>query len=282
MTNYQTAWPIYRALGWTGTVPLRPGTKLPPPVGFTGNEGREPSADECAAFEHSRYRGTTQLALRMPDIVIGTDIDGYDGRTGLLTMAEGARRWDALPDGPWSSARADGSGIRFFRVPASAVIVSDIKFAELNLGHVEVIRRVHRYAVVWPSIHPKTGTLYTWRGTAGPDVPPAVEDLPELPAAWLAGLDATPPKAVRAAHRPACQPWRARRDRREDPRRPGRREEHDVELGAYRLFQRVRDGQLTTAAAEGMLLDAGTAIHLPSAEIRATVASARRGVLGGG
>jgi len=50
---------------------------------------------------------------------------------------------------------------------------------------------------------------------------------------------------------------------------------------AYRMFEKVRAGVLSDTAAEGMLLDAARAIHLPEGEARGTVASARRGVLGG-
>ena len=48
-----------------------------------------------------------------------------------------------------------------------------------------------------------------------------------------------------------------------------------------RLFEKVRAGVLSDTAAEGLLLDAARAIHLPEGEARGTVASARRGVLGG-
>jgi hypothetical protein len=51
---------------------------------------------------------------------------------------------------------------------------------------------------VWPSIHPRTGTRYTWRNTAGPDVPPRVDELPELPATWLEGLTGTGRERERA------------------------------------------------------------------------------------
>ena len=50
---------------------------------------------------------------------------------------------------------------------------------------------------------------------------------------------------------------------------------------ASRLFEKSRAGVLSVAAAENMLLDAARAIHLPEGEARGTVASARRGVLGG-
>lgn len=200
MTTYQHVWPLYRRLKWTGVLPLRAGTKYPPPDGFTGWDGVDASAADCAEFDQlDRYRGTPQTALRMPASVVGLDVDGYDGRTGGATIAEAARREGALPDGPWSSARDDGvSGIRFFRVPDGSVLVSNLAFPDLHLGHVEVIQRHHRYAAVWPSIHPKTGTPYAWRGTGGPDVPPAVDDLPELPASWLAALAGTGRRSERA------------------------------------------------------------------------------------
>lgn len=50
----------------------------------------------------------------------------------------------------------------------------------LNPG-VELLRRSHRYAVVWPSVHPSSG-VYRWYNAAGEEiVPPSVEELPELP-----------------------------------------------------------------------------------------------------
>ena len=48
-----------------------------------------------------------------------------------------------------------------------------------------------------------------------------------------------------------------------------------------RLFEKVRAGALSDRSAEALLLDAARAIHLPEGEARGTVASARRGVLGG-
>lgn len=200
MTVYQDVWPACRRLGWLGVLPLRSGTKYPPPDGFTGWDGIDPSAADCAEFDQlDQFRGTRQTALRMPAVVIGLDVDAYDGRTGGDTIAEASRRGGSLPDGPWSSARDDGvSGIRFFRVPDGTVLVSNVAFPELRIGHVEVIQRHHRYAVVWPSVHPKTGAEYTWRGTSGPGIPPSVDDLPSLPETWLAALAGTARAGERA------------------------------------------------------------------------------------
>lgn len=50
---------------------------------------------------------------------------------------------------------------------------------------------------------------------------------------------------------------------------------------ACRLSDRVRDGRLDRDTAAAILLDAGRVVGLPDAEIRATIASAQRMVLGG-
>lgn len=71
-------------------------------------------------------------------------------------------------------------------------------FPELGLGHVEVLQPGHRYAVVAPSINGQTGQVYRWYAPDGTemDVPPAVEDLPELPARWVEELRVKPHKGV--------------------------------------------------------------------------------------
>lgn len=200
MSTYQDTWPLARRRGWPGALPMQAGTKWPPPNGFTGWDGIDPSAADCAEFDQfDRYRGTWQTALRMPSTVAGVDTDAYDGRTGAATITEAIRRWGPLPDGPWSSARDDGvSGIRFYLVPDGTVLVPNLGFPELRLGHVEIIQRHHRYALVWPSIHPKTRAPYTWRDTDGPGIPPAVNDLPALPEAWLLALAGTGRRGERA------------------------------------------------------------------------------------
>lgn len=49
---------------------------------------------------------------------------------------------------------------------------------------------------------------------------------------------------------------------------------------AWRMWQKVRVGQVSDPAAVGMLLDAAAAVGLGEGEARATIASARRAVLG--
>jgi hypothetical protein len=258
---YAEAWPVYRALGWHGTIPLPAGRKYPPPTDTTGWHAPMPSGADCQAWAdepplpgHHDYRGTTQLALRLPDTVIGIDVDAYGTKVGGQTIAEAIRRWGPLPDGPWSSARPDGvSGIRFYRVPAATVLATVIKFEGIEddqrLGGVEVIQHHHRYAVVWPSIHP-SGLPYGWRGTDGPGLAPHLDDLPPLPDTWLDGLRAASMRADRQGSRAEanellrrmpdgdCPTMRAQVERTVDELRSGRASRHDAALtGVLRVIR---------------------------------------------
>lgn len=145
---------LYRAAGWRGTLPLPYGRKTPPPDGFTGAAGAWPSeADVHAWIEDDRPRN---IALRLPPGVIGLDIDAYDGRPGAETLAALERKLGRLPPTWRSSSRDDDphSGIRFYRVPEG------VTGMWAGPG-IDVIRYAHRYAVVWPSVHP-SGRVYRW------------------------------------------------------------------------------------------------------------------------
>jgi hypothetical protein len=192
--TYADAYNTYLASGLGGPLPLRPGTKWPPPTGWTGWDGDYPSAADCAewATEHHDYRDTTQLGLRLASTVIAIDVDAYDGKRGADTMREALLRWGALPPGPWSTAREDGrSAIRPFRVPDGAVLAGKLALtlpSGEEVSDVEIIQAHHRYMLCAPSIHPKTGARYRWYNTAGPDTPPNLADLPELPQGWIDAL----------------------------------------------------------------------------------------------
>ena len=227
--NYETAHGLYRKAGWSGVLPLPAGTKWPPPDGFTGWHGADPSGADSHAWATEEpvrvpgrkpepdYRDTPQLALRMPDTVIGIDVDHYGVKRGLDTMREAVGRWGQLPAGPHSSARGDGpSGIWFFRVPKGMAFKSLIKFPDagpidlktgrpLGLGSVEIIQRHHRYAVAWPSLNPDAGDApYHWYGKPeaaplGEIWIPRVQDLPPLPDGWLEALAGSDEPGVAAA-----------------------------------------------------------------------------------
>jgi hypothetical protein len=44
MTPYKTGAPFYVQAGWTGIIPLPPKKKNAPPTGYTGWNGKDPSA----------------------------------------------------------------------------------------------------------------------------------------------------------------------------------------------------------------------------------------------
>lgn len=129
------------------------------------------------------------IALRLPANVIGIDIDLYGGKAGADTLALAEEKWGELPPTWTSTSRLDGSGIRYFLVPEG------LKWRDVGPG-IETIKWYHRYAIVWPSIHDKTGKRYYWirpdgssTGIASGEVEfPDIAELPMLPAKWVAGL----------------------------------------------------------------------------------------------
>ena len=159
----------YRDQGWS-PVPLPYGQKWPPPKGYTGANHLVPNHRDYARWERSREWGN--LALVMPEGVIGYDVDVYHG--GHLP--------DDLPVTVRSTSRDDGSGISLFRVAADVKLRGDD-------GHgVEIIQNHHRYAVAWPSVHPD-GPRYRWLWPNDRRAEiPAVDELPELPKVHLKRL----------------------------------------------------------------------------------------------
>lgn len=172
----------YRAKGWLGTIRLPHREKHPPPTGFTGYGGADPTPTQVAQWR--RRRGN--IGLRLPETVIGIDVDAYGDKNGGDTLAAKVAELGELPPTWRSTSRHDDpvSGIRFYRVPAGR------QWADELGPNVEIIHRGHRYAVVAPSIHPEDRE-YLWFDETGEltfDVP-TVAELPQLPAAWVADLD---------------------------------------------------------------------------------------------
>lgn len=170
----------YQQAGWP-VLPLAPGSKGPPPDGYTGRTGVDASGADVWAWTEDRPEAN--IALRMPPGVLGIDVDHYGDKHGLDTLTELVDECGPLPPTPWSSARDDGaSGIRYFRVPDGYQSIG-------RLDGIEFIQRHHRYAVAPPSAHPE-GKVYRWfhaDGT-GRDAVPCLDELPELPQAWLSRL----------------------------------------------------------------------------------------------
>ena len=190
--GYGDAAQAYWDKGWRGVLPLKRTTKWPPPKGFTGYQGKDPSFADI--LQWSELYPTGNVCLRLPDGVIGIDVDAYGVKTGAAAFAEAVKRWGPLPDGPQSSSRDDDlvSGLRLFRVPPGTLLEDVIVFPDMSIGDIEVIQRHHRYVACWPSIHPE-GRGYWWRNSAGQLLGiPGLDDIPDLPQTWLDGLKLTP------------------------------------------------------------------------------------------
>ena len=229
---YAAAYPVYRDRGWA-PIKLRAATKWPPPAGFTGRGGVDPSGADCHAWAEEEPDGN--IAIPLYADVIGIDVDDYDGKNGAKTLAEAEKRWGKLPYSPRSTSRDDGvSGIRLYRIPPGVELVDKIKFPELGLGGIEICQRHHRYVVGWPSVHDTTGAAYQWLGIDDTplDGPPHYPGgIPELPAAWVEGLTKPvhngadlgadePPSTTSAKRSPKANPpagWRGNSARRSSP-----------------------------------------------------------------
>lgn len=178
----------YATRGW-GPIPLPAAAKHPPPEGWTGYFMPYASGADIAEW-CGNGRGGGNIGLRLGD-VLGIDVDAYGDKAGASTLAEAEARLGPLPATWVSTSRDDGvSGIRLYRVADAR----SRAWADKVGPGIELLHHGHRYAVVAPSLHPEGGRRYVWidpagvRGVSGP----AVSDLPLLPAAWVAELDAGP------------------------------------------------------------------------------------------
>jgi hypothetical protein len=172
----------YFKAGWP-PIPLPAGQKSPPPEGLTGRDGVDLTAEQIDALA---WDGN--IGVRMPLLVIGLDVDAYHG--GLDTLHHLEERLGPLPK-TWisHSNRDDGSGIRPYIVPAGYEWVH-------SLPGIEIIQRHHRYAAVAPSIHPERREYGWWNQEEEAALPagevPHVDDLPDLPLAWIVELSRDP------------------------------------------------------------------------------------------
>lgn len=197
----------YLKLGW---LPIPVAGKAYPEPGTTGKKGTVTAASAKALIDKRRKRN---IALRHDGTTMALDVDGtdHDGKRGDRTLSKLSKPKNLGPlPATWSStARGDDSPTRqaFYRVPAGLKLISDLtdpleaalgrKLAKDEHADVEVIHHDHRYSVVAPSVHPDTGAVYQWYDPSGrpSDYPPHVDELPMLPARWVAALSLTPYEA---------------------------------------------------------------------------------------
>lgn len=166
--------------GW-GPIPLPTGKKAQPPEGFTGQKHPRPSYADWYTEYSDNPAAWGNLGVRVPDGVVGVDVDAYDGKNGAAT-------WDLIghdypPTVRLSSRFIPGkydsvSGIRFYRLPDS------IDQSELWGAHdgIEILRFGHRYAVAPGSLHPEGTTYQVFDEAARAflDLLPPIDTLPEL------------------------------------------------------------------------------------------------------
>jgi hypothetical protein len=176
----------YRKKGYT-VLPLPENAKASPPGGFTGHHSDTPDTAQYEQWKRRFPRGNT--AFRPDDGLIGFDIDTY---TSGEKVKDGRSTWDDLcaqhgqpPATVISTARDPNvSGIRWYRTPKG------LKWPGKLGEAIEIVQHVHRYAVVWPSIHPSTRTRYQWYAAdlTQIDGPPAPAAFAELPETWVRAL----------------------------------------------------------------------------------------------
>ncbi|WP_063042209.1 bifunctional DNA primase/polymerase [Nocardia grenadensis] len=198
--GFADAAPLYWNHSWRGVLLLPTGQKFPPPKDTTGYKGYFPSWPDIQAWAEENPQGN--IGLRLPNTVIGLDVDHYKDKKGGDTLAEAERRWGPLPATVRSTSRIDGiSGIRLFRIEAGTELETMVRFPELKLGDIEVVQFFHRYTVVWPSMHSETGRVYRWLTADGNPTTeiPRPGSLPMLPATWVEGLKRTPAAEITAS-----------------------------------------------------------------------------------
>jgi P4 family phage/plasmid primase-like protien len=190
--NPFAAAPAYREKGWEGTVPVAYEGKTLLVKSFTGRQGKWPTDEQVArriAKGEANGGKLENIALRLPAGIVGVDVDDYGEKKGAQSLRELEAEYGELPETARSSARGfDGAGgIRLFRLPAEH---AGAELAGAPADGIEIIQFHHRYAIVWPSVHPKTKTRYEWESGEIPELRGSggSGDLAELPVAWVTSL----------------------------------------------------------------------------------------------
>lgn len=173
MSTYPEASRLYRGLEWQAVAP----SKLPPNSKQPAREvrnvfGRGNTATQEQMDGWERDFPDRNCLLKMNQGVIGVDIDHYWKKStsgawlrkrGYDHISLAVSRYGDLPPTHSSTSRGKDqpSRILFYQVDKG------VEFNPAPFEDVEVIQNHHRYAVVWPSIHPETGGQYHWYDPQG-------------------------------------------------------------------------------------------------------------------
>lgn len=229
-TPYASAAWQYRMAGYAGVIPIGrgPAQKAPPPTGFTGWAGIDPSGADVQTWCDGS-QGGRNIAWHLPYGWVAVDVDAY--HRGAESLAKLVDKIGApLPPTWTSTARGAGSVSRhyFFR----AAVPEGRTWRDHPGDGIDMLHVGHRYAMIWPSVNPETGTEVTWYDPDG-EVYEGVPDpagFTVLPDDWTAELsqEGTPLEGVGATDRvtagalermrpgPACPRVTAQLDRERD------------------------------------------------------------------
>ena len=126
---------------------------------------------------------TAHTALRAEGW-LGIDVDCYNGKTGDLQLHELEAELGPLPRTISSTSRGQESESRIYLYR----VEQDVPRRSKAAPDIEIVHKFHRYAVVFPSVHPDTRQQYQWYGFDGESLsdegPPLIAELPLLPATW--------------------------------------------------------------------------------------------------
>ncbi|WP_288801549.1 bifunctional DNA primase/polymerase [uncultured Corynebacterium sp.] len=169
-------------------LPLPENEKYPPAKNTTGNI---PALTKNQTLDVWQGRSeTSNLAVRLPETLVGLDVDAHEGKTGAETLAALEARLGKLPETYTLSRHGADAASRhyYFAVPRN------IKFNGQAGQNIEVIQATHRYGTAWPS--EVDGQAYEWFSPSGSRIDlkdlPHVSEFPALPGAWLDELTKCP------------------------------------------------------------------------------------------
>ena len=175
--RFAQAAPLYAELDYV-SLPVRGKTLLVKgATGYDGHVTPEMVQGWCSEFRYA------DIALRAEGW-LGIDIDDHDGKKGGAQLAELEDRLGPLPATYSSTSRGRFSNSRIYLYR----VQQDTGRRSTAAKHIDVIHKFHRYMVVFPSTHPRTGEMYHWYGPDGElrsfDGPPPPSELPFLPPSW--------------------------------------------------------------------------------------------------
>lgn len=233
--------------GWQ-VLPLR--GKVP----LTAHGVRDASADLDRVRAWWPPGAQHNIGARVPGGLVVLDIDPQNGGT-LDTLAAAAG--DELPDTlTVHSGRGTGGRHLYFRHPGG-------RLTSTRLPEGIDVKTSTGYCVMPPSLHPATGQPYWWHDAAPARLPQLLEQLLRVPTAPRPAttLPAGASLDAKAAHLVEYV---------------GRLPEGKRNAGLYWAACRAHDESQPPGTFDA-LEQAALGIGLPAAEVRATIASARRG-----